>query len=208
MDEVPVNALGMAYGNWRDFAEPTLPPLLQAAATCFVENGYHGTSTRGVAARAGLSVPGYYHHYESKQAVLIAIMRSAMRELYGRSLSADRDAGSRAKERLDNHIECLVLFHAYRADLAFIASSEIRALRADARIEHIAARDQQEALLNDIVAMGIADGDFHAPHPRDVARALITMCTGVSQWYKLGGDMAPEDLASRYVGYASRMLEA
>jgi AcrR family transcriptional regulator len=193
---------------WRDFSEPGLPPLLQAAADCFVENGYHGTTIRTIAARAGLSVPGYYHHFESKPVVLIAIMRSAMSELYARSRAADTGSGPDARLRLAAHVECLVLFHAHRGDLAFLASSEIRALPEDARVEHIAQRDRQQGLLEEIIETGMEDGVLDVDHPHDMVRALITMCTGVSQWYRPGGALSPEQLADRYAVLAATMFGA
>lgn len=191
---------------WRDYAKPPLPPLLQAALDCFVESGYHGTSIRTIASRAGLSVPGYYHHYASKHAILAELMRAAMTELYDRSVAAASEAGDSARAQFANSVECLVLFHAHRSDLAFIASSEIRALEPEARAEHIRARDRQQGLLEAIVRRGIAAGELVSNYPDEAVRALITMCTGVSQWYRLDGPLLPEELAARYVAFGLRMF--
>ncbi|TDE18927.1 TetR/AcrR family transcriptional regulator, partial [Actinomadura sp. 6K520] len=38
------------------------------------ENGYHGTSVRDIAVRAGLSPGALYYHFESKQELLATIM--------------------------------------------------------------------------------------------------------------------------------------
>lgn len=194
--------------QWRDFTPESLPPLLRAAADCFVESGYHGTTIRQIAARAGLSVPGYYHHYESKQKLLVEIMQSAMEELYARSLAADLEAGSDPARRLAAHIECLALFHAHRGNLAFIASSEIRSLEPEARAAHIARRDRQQHLMDSIVEDGVAAGAFTVAHQHDAVRAIITMCTGISQWYHVGGTLSPADLAVRYVDFGRQMLGA
>lgn len=64
--------------DWRDFAQPTVAPLLQSAVETFVDDGFHGATMRTLAARAGLSVPGLYHHYVSKQAIIVEIMERAM----------------------------------------------------------------------------------------------------------------------------------
>lgn len=188
-----------AEADWRAYPEQELPPVLAAALACFVEHGYHGTSIRQVAARAGLSVPGIYHHYSSKHALLEAIAQRAMTDLFRRSEAALAEAGSGVEERFSLLIECLVLFHAHRSEHAFIAASEIRSLRDDARAAHIAARDRQQRLLTEVVDDGVAAGVFGVPFPADAARAVITMCTGVAQWYRSGGALSPEDLATRYV---------
>ena len=185
--------------NWRDFSVPALPPLLGAALDCFVEHGYHGTAIRTVATHAGLSVPGLYHHYPSKQALLVGIAESAMADLYARSSAALREAGEDVEARFALLVECLVLVHAYRWEHAFIAASEIRSLEGPARAGHIAARDRQQKLLDDVVAEGSRLGRFTTRYPKDASRAVTTMCTGVAQWYRAGGPLSPEELAARYV---------
>lgn len=201
MDE-PVHEL--TAGRWRDFSAPSLPPMLQAALDCFVEHGYHGTTIRVVAARAGLSVPGLYHHYPSKQALLVGIVEFAMNDLLSRSEAALADAGPSVEERFRLVVECLLLFHAYRSELAFIAASEIRSLEGSSRPRHIAQRDRQQRIVDEIVEAGAAEGVFATPHPIDASRAVVTMCTGVSQWYRHGGPLAPEEVAVRY-GIIGRM---
>lgn len=184
--------------DWRDYSTPAVPPLLDTALGCFMEHGYHGTTIRQLAASAGLSVPGLYHHYPSKQALLVAIVRAAMADLWRRSEAALEEAGDDLVRRLDLLIECLVLFHAYRRELAFIAITEIRSLEPEARQQHIAARDRQQRLMDDIVETGAASGVFTTPHPHEVSRAVITLCTGVSQWYHHSGERTPQELAAQY----------
>jgi AcrR family transcriptional regulator len=191
---------------WGDYSDSTVTPILQAALSCFVESGYHGTTIRNVASAAGLSVPGLYHHYDSKQAILVALMSNAMTDLYSRSEAALADAGDSVRERFESLIECLVLFHAHRAQLAFIAASEIRSLDPDGRTRLIAARDRQQRLLDELVDDGIVSGIFIAERPRDASRAIVTMCTGVAQWYHLSGSLSPEDLSREYVDYSMRLL--
>jgi AcrR family transcriptional regulator len=186
-------------GNWRDFSRPPLPPILDAALMTFIEHGYHGTTIRQLAAAAGLSVPGLYHHHTSKQALLVAICGSAMADLWERSRSALAQAGDDLVRRLDLLTECLVLFHAHRPEFAFIAANEIRSLQAEAREAHIAARDRQQRLMDDIVVTGTEQGVFSTPFPREASRAVVTMCTGVAQWYRPGGELSPVDLATQYV---------
>lgn len=183
---------------WRDYSRDDLPPMLEAALACFTEQGYHGTTIRQIAARAGLSVPGLYHHYPSKQALLMAVMSHAMSDLWPRSQAAVTEAGACVSRQFGLLVECLVLFHARRKNLAFVASSELRSLEPAARLEQIAARDRQHRLMDSIVEQGIATGTFSTPHPKEVSTAMITMCTGVAQWYQPDGPLTPEQLAERY----------
>ena len=201
-----VDAESAGQMNWRDFDEDSLPPLLRSAVQSFVTHGYHGTSTRTLAAAAGISVPGLYHHFASKQAIIVAIMDHAMADLWRRSIAAQAEAGSDLEQQLQLHIECLALFHAHRKELAFLAASELRSVEPEGLARHIAARDRQERLLVEILRAGAAHGAFYAPDPRQVARALTTMCTGISQWFDAAGPLSASAIAADYVSYAQRIV--
>ena len=191
--------------SWRDYGESPLTPLRQSILTCFVQNGYHGSTTRMIASAVGMSVPGLYHHYDSKQSMLVELMEQAMADLYARSLAA-LEEGDSCIEKLDLLVECLVLFHAHRGELAFIAANEIRALDPEARERHIAARDRQQRLLDDIIEEGAKAGTFSSEHPHDTSRAITTMCTGVAQWFRPDGPRSAESVAELYIDLTERML--
>ncbi|VXB84030.1 TetR/AcrR family transcriptional regulator [Citricoccus sp. K5] len=190
--------------SWRDYRHDLLPPLLSSALKSFTGHGYHGTTIRQLAEGAGLSVPGLYHHYPSKHALLVAIMSHAMNDLWDRSNAAIAEAGDSVALQFHHLVECLVLFHASRRDLAFIAFSEIRSLNPDAREHHIAARDRQQRLLDAIVDRGVRDGVFTSEDPHLLSTAVITMCTGVSQWFQPEGAQSPAQLAEKYCLIAGR----
>ncbi len=194
------------HKSWRDYSDATLPPILDAARACFVEHGYDGTTTRMLAASAGLSVPGLYYHYPHKHDVLVEVMTFAMEDLWKRSMAALAEAGGDVLRQLDLLVECLVLYHAHRRDLAFLAASEIRSLQEDAKTTHIGRRDRQQRLMDTTVEYGAAQGIFVAEDPRSVSRALVTMCTGVSQWYRHDRTLGPDEVASRYQTIARRAL--
>lgn len=197
-----------AIPDWRDYADETLPPLLQRALLVFTEQGYHGTTIRQLAAGTGLSVPGLYHHYSSKQALLVAICADGMTDLWTRSQAALAEAGDDVERRLDLLVECLVLFHAHRREVAFIAASEIRSLEPEASEAHIAARDRQQHLMDETIQHGVDHGRFSTPYPREASRAIITMCTGVAQWYRPDGDLTPADLSHEYRAIARMTVGA
>ncbi|MBE8147266.1 hypothetical protein IOD13_18730 [Brevibacterium casei] len=68
----------------------------------------------------------------------------------------------------------------------------------EARDSHIAARDRRQKLLDDCVVACVDADVFSTPYPRDAARAITTICTGVAQWYRPDGELDPEGVASRY----------
>jgi len=68
-------------GAWREFPPLRIDPVLTAAIDSFVETGYHGATIRSIAHRAGMSVPGVYHHYSDKQHLLVRALDLTMDEL-------------------------------------------------------------------------------------------------------------------------------
>jgi AcrR family transcriptional regulator len=57
-------------------ATTTKEAILNAAYDLFLENGFHGTSMRQIANRAGLAVAGIYNHFPSKEAVYAAVIEA------------------------------------------------------------------------------------------------------------------------------------
>ncbi|GAB3482362.1 TetR/AcrR family transcriptional regulator [Nocardiopsis coralliicola] len=195
-------------GSWREFGPDRLPPPLSAALACFAEHGFHGTSIRSVAERAGLSVAGLYHHYPSKQYLLEALVTAVMEELLEHTGRALAEAGPSADKRFDHVVECLLRFHMHRRDHAFICSSELRSMRPQMRQACVALRDRQQRMLDGVVADGVRDGAFTTPHPHDASRAVTTMCVSVAQWYRPDGPLGPDTLAARYLALARATVGA
>lgn len=55
----------------------TLPErIVQAAVKLFASKGFHGTSMRALAEKAGVSIGAIYHHFASKDDVFLAILRA------------------------------------------------------------------------------------------------------------------------------------
>lgn len=186
-----------AVSGWRDYGDPQLPVPLGAALEAFAEHGYHGTSVRQIAARAGLSVPGLYHHYPSKQSMLQALLELTMTDLLSRSEAAIIEAGPEPVDRFNAVVENLLRFHMYRQEQAFVGSTEIRSLDDDFRPGYIGYRDRQQRMVDEVVFAGVASGDFTTEHPKDAARAVATMCVGVSTWYDPEGELGADELIDR-----------
>ena len=110
--------------EWRLYSELELDAVLKAALASFVETGYHGATVRDIARRAGLSVPGIYHHYPTKQDMLLGILDVTMADLLARSRAAKEQGAGNPVRSFSLLVECLVLFHCHRRDAAFVAKIE------------------------------------------------------------------------------------
>jgi AcrR family transcriptional regulator/DNA-binding Xre family transcriptional regulator len=160
-----------AKPHWREYPPLDLDKPLAAALDAFVQFGYHGANTRDIARRCGLSVPGLYYHYATKQQMLVAILDYVMTDIIARSRAAISEGRSPA-ERFALLVECQTLFHAARRDLGFIGSSELRSLESTNADQNRRLRRQSKQLFDDEVAAGIASGEFRCEDPRATSRAV------------------------------------
>ncbi|KAF0845220.1 TetR family transcriptional regulator [Nocardia caishijiensis] len=191
--------------SWRMFGPVRLDPVLWAAIEDFVEKGYHGSTMRSIALRARMSVPGVYHHYRSKQHLLVACLDVTMSELFAR-VGAAREEGDDPVARVAFMVEALALFHMHRRKLALIGASEMRSFEPSNRRRISALRNDLQHLIDDEIAEGVSLGVFTVGSPRHAGRAISTMCTSLSQWYRESGPTSPERIARDYARFALGLL--
>lgn len=191
-----------------DSIVPADTVLLDAALACFVAQGYHGTTMRDIAARAGLAVSASYYYFPSKLDLLRRIMVRVTMELEAALAAAEHAAGDDPAARLAALVRAHVLFHSHRQAESFIGNSELRALPPAERAEIVAMRDRIGDHFKRAIEAGARAGGFDVPSPPAAVLAIVTMCTAVAQWYRSGGPAAPVQIADRYAALALRMVGA
>lgn len=187
--------------DWRAFPALDLDPVLIAAISVFVRTGYHGATMRTIATAAHMSVPGVYHHYPSKQALLVAVLDVAMTELHWR-IPAARAEEATPTQRFANMVEALALFHTHRRDLAFIGASEMRSILPPDHERISALRNDIQYMLDDAAHAAILTGEFRTPHAHDATRAISTMCTSLPSWFQPSGPTSAPEIAREYARFA------
>lgn len=194
-----------AHRDWRDFSGIEMDPVLEAATRVFVRRGFHAATMREVAAEAGLSVAGVYHHYRSKQQILTALLDVTMAEIRWR-VEAARLQGGSPVESFALMVEALALFHAVRGDLAFLGASEMRGLAGGELERVVGLRNDVQYALDEQVRVCLDAGDFTVADPRTAGRAVATMCTSLPGWYRLDGPLSAPQVATQYAGYALALM--
>lgn len=195
-----------AYEDWRVYHEQDLPRVLSAALDVFAEKGYHGTTTRQLADRSGLSVPGIYHHYKSKQDILLDLMMVIVDELIERSRFAVAEAADDPRAQFDALVSSMLLFHVYRRKGAIVSTSELRSLEPGNRRKYLARRDELQVMLDEIIDRGVSEGVFDTPYPGDAGRAIASMCAGVATWYRPEAPLSFDPLLDRYLSIAEAIV--
>ncbi|WP_075033953.1 TetR family transcriptional regulator [Streptomyces mirabilis] len=200
-----VRAKAGSAADWRVYGPLGLDPVLSAALEEFLEVGYHGATVRDIASRAGMSVSGMYHYHASKQQMLISILDHTMTDLLARARAA-RGEGRDPVERFAALIENLALFHTNRRELGFVGASEMRSLDSANRDRIAGRRIAQQRLIDHEVEQAVLSGRFRTDHPHEAARAVVTMCTALSTWWRPGGPYGPEQIAQQYVRFALDLM--
>ena len=180
--------------------------ITDAAIAAMSEHGYHGTSVRDIAERAGMSSAALYHHFASKQELLFRITDRGIEALVRATEEALRAAPHDPAERLRAIVRVHVLSHIENQSGSFIGNSEIRSLEPPNRAVIVSKRDQQKRIFHRVVLDGVERGVFSTPYPREATMAIVTMCTAVAQWYRPEGPLRPAEIADRYADLALALL--
>lgn len=202
IDEAPDDA-----DWWQRYDSPpvTLHPLMDAALDLFLKLGYHGTSVRAIASAANMTVPGLYYKFDSKQDILVELLSLSNHELTRRSHAALAAAEPSPRARFAALIRCVVLHMTHMQRFAHLVK-EIGALDDVHRVKHIELRDRFQRLVLTEVIAGQTLGQFGPGDPHETTRAVLTMCSGVSEWFRIEGAATPEQIADRYVDFARRLV--
>lgn len=181
---------------------------LGAALELMAVKGFNGTSMRDIAGAADTSLSNLYNHFSSKSDVLVALLREANDELLTRIRHGVAAAGPGAADQLSAAVSAYVAFSVECQTAAVISLTEFRYLRGEGRSEVVLARDTTEDMFRSIILDGVANGEFRTPHPHDATRAIVSITSTVSAWYRHDGPLSLSELAEVHVRYVLALLEA
>jgi AcrR family transcriptional regulator len=181
--------------------------LLEAAADAFADRGFHATTTRDIASRAGLSPAGVYVHFASKEELLFQLSRE------GHEVARDmlRAAGATADsptESLRAIMGTFARWHAEHFRVARIVQYEFGNLTPEHRDAVLALRKEIDAVVREVVADGMASGEFEVADVADTTLALMSMAVDVARWYDPEIKRTPEAIGDAYAELGLRLVTA
>ncbi|QIY94925.1 TetR/AcrR family transcriptional regulator [Streptomyces sp. S1D4-11] len=192
---------------WAEVTPDAARRLLVAAVEAFAERGYHATTTRDIAGRAGMSPAALYIHYKTKEELLHRISRIG----HDKALDIVRGAaqgGGSAAERLTDAVRSFVRWHAGQHTTARVVQYELEALGPEARAEIVALRRQTDAAVRGIIEDGVAAGDFDVPDVPGTTLAVLSLCIDVARWFNVNGPRTPDEVGALYSDLVLRMVGA
>ncbi|WP_019203269.1 TetR/AcrR family transcriptional regulator [Tsukamurella sp. 1534] len=188
-------------------ADATRARLLAAATESFAERGFHGTTTRDIAAAAGMSPAAVYVHYKSKEQLLYQLSYTGHQLIIDLIDSVD-DPDQSPAERLRAVLYAFASHHAAQHTSARVVNYELEAMTEEHRAEVGEQRREITRRIRDIVDAGVADGSFDTDDPRLATTAVLSSGIDVARWYHDGGDITPETIGTYYAELALRTVGA
>ena len=188
-------------------SDATRARLLEAATEAFAEKGFHGTTTRDIAAAAGMSPAALYVHHRSKEELLYLISRQGHEATLAIAREASK-ADASADETLRRFMHDFCLHHARHHTSARVVNYELAALSREHATEISGLRHQIEVKVREMVARGVDEGSFTTADPVMSAAALLSLGIDLARWYREGGRWTPEQIAEEYADLALRLVGA
>lgn len=165
--------------------------IIEAAAQCFMEQGFHATTIDVVARRLGNTKGQIYHYYGSKTDLFFDVHRVGMAHLFDAlapALVVTGTGARRLEAMLMAHARAMLEFHTFENVVAqgvqihrFGATTPeqrdtIRTLMDD--------RDRFEAHFKDALRQGIADGSLRDTDVSITAKTLLGGLQWSIFWYR------------------------
>ncbi|MEL6300847.1 MAG: TetR/AcrR family transcriptional regulator [Pseudomonadota bacterium] len=187
-----------AFGDKRE-------QLLRAAARCFNEKGYSGTSLKDVSAHLGLTDAAIYYYIDGKQQLVYECYRRAAD--IGRAALDDAIANGGsgldiARDYVRRHVDA----HCGSAGPIAIMS-EIPSLRDDDREHILALSREHSARFEQVLERGIEDGSILACDVRMTGNAIMGAINWIPKWFH-GDDAVAQRVAATFPDYLTRGLGA
>ncbi|TQK43537.1 TetR family transcriptional regulator [Streptomyces sp. SLBN-118] len=192
---------------WGEVTPEAARKLLVAAVEAFAERGYHATTTRDIAGRAGMSPAALYIHYKTKEELLHRISRIGHDKAL-EVLSTAADTGGTPSERLAAAVSSFVRWHAGRHDTARVVQYELDALSDEHRNEIFELRRSSDAVVRGILREGVETGEFDVPDVPGTTVAVLSLCIDVARWFNTRGRRTPDEVGALYADLVLRMVSA
>lgn len=177
--------------------------ILKAAARCFNEKGYSGTSLKDVSRHLGLTDAALYYYVRNKEELVY--------QCYLRAAELGRDAMERAVQQGRSGFEQAFLYVRYHVEIIVgddgpvAIMSEIPSLKRGHQQEILEVSRRHSAAFEDILLRGIDDGSIVPCDVRMTGNAIMGSINWIPKWFHGKAAMARE-ICSEFPGILTRGL--
>jgi AcrR family transcriptional regulator len=155
--------------------------ILKAAATCFNEKGFSGTSLKDVSRHLGLTDAALYYYVKNKEELVY--------QCYLRAAELGRDAMDQGRNDGANGFDQAFLYIRYHVEIMLgdqgpvAIMSEIPSLKRSHRNEILQVSRQHSAGFEQLLACGIDDGSIKPCDVRMTGNAIMGSINWIPKWF-------------------------
>jgi len=171
--------------------------ILESAAQVIRQKGFNGASMSDIAEAVQLQKASLYHHFSSKQDILLELLNRAltlvtekMQKVMVNTLPADE----KLRLAMCSYLKTL----SEQGDLVSVLLLEHRSLDQEYHQKHIPYRDKFEAMWRNLIQEGVETGIFYVENIPLTTRALMGVMNWTITWYKPSGPLTIDEVADQF----------
>lgn len=175
-------------------AEQRIKQIVHEAARIFDRVGYHDANMEMVAQAVQMRKPTLYHYIKSKEEILLRIHQTLLEDLHAKHKER-LDQGLSREELLLGIVTEILRHIAQNRGYVRVFLEHYRELDPVIRKQISAERQAYFKIVTDLIADGVASGDYHTNDVRLSTLLLLGQVNWAYQWYQPGTSPAPEVIA-------------
>jgi TetR/AcrR family transcriptional regulator, cholesterol catabolism regulator len=184
----------------------TRDDILQSAAQVFRQKGFHGASMADIAEAVQLQKASLYHHFSSKQEILLELLDIAL-EMVSTRMEQVMAQGILPEQKLRLAMRSYLQTLSEQGDVVSVLLLEYRSLDPEFQSRHIPNRDRFEQMWRDLLQQGVEAGAFHCENIPMAVRGLMGSLNWSITWFRPDGPMTVEQIADYFADLVIKGIE-
>jgi AcrR family transcriptional regulator len=171
--------------------------ILESAAQVFRQKGFHGASMADIADSVQLQKASLYHHFSSKQDILLELLDRAVEmvtERMAQVMAQDVPEEEKLRLAMRSYLKTL----SEQGDLVSVMLLEHRSLDPEYRSRHIPNRDRFENMWRDLIHQGVETDVFACENIPLTVRGLMGVMNWTITWYRPGGELSIDEISDDF----------
>jgi AcrR family transcriptional regulator len=182
--------------------------IMEASTKLMVQKGYHGTSIQMIADNVGITKSTIFHHFKSKEGILVAILEEAVPgALQGLKVIA-QDEKMIGLDKLRRFIHYHLKMVEEKGDILNLYLSESRHLSEDRKRTYRESQRQYANFVKQIVKQIQKENrqSFRRLSPTIVSYSILGMCNWPVMWYGKRGKLGIDEIADQFYEILTKSL--
>jgi AcrR family transcriptional regulator len=181
--------------------------IIEEAVKLFYARGFTGTTLDDIAAELGVTKPFIYTHFRSKVELLAALCTPTIELSLAAVENAANEPGDPSRRLYRAVVDFTHVVLSRQANIAIFFREE-KNLAPEALAEINALRRKFDRVLSELLAEGVAAGEFHIADVNLAALAIGGMISWAYTWHRSGGRLKLDEMCARMADFALQMVGA